>query len=88
MEILELKQEMDHKLGELEKKIDKVLDVLTGGLSQDGGVLKKVKDIEDRVQNHENFKNRIIVIWATIVAISVTIGTIAGLAIAYVNNRK
>lgn len=86
MEITALKLEMDTRFSDLEKKIDRILSVLTGNdLDQDGGMIRKVKDIEDKVQNHENFKNKIIIIWATVATISVLVGAITGLLIAALN---
>ena len=74
---------MDTKFSDLERKIDRILSVLTGNdLNQDGGMIRKVKDIEDKVQTHENFKNRIIVVWATVATISVFVGALAGILIA------
>lgn len=84
MDIHQLKLEMDNKLGMLERKLDQILSVLRGDdLANDGGMIKKVKDLEDKARDYEFFKSQIKTTWSTVAIGSGFLGVVIGLLIAY-----
>jgi preprotein translocase subunit SecY len=45
---------------EYQKKIDDIHNALVGNhMTQDGGLIKRVRNIEDKAEKHEKFINRI-----------------------------